>query len=78
MIDALFSYGCLALACCGPLAMRAMWATHAQRYGRILLAQKLLARGHAPETTMREALRIERARRKGKIVVRTHRKTYTR
>ena len=78
MTDALFVCACVALACCGPLAMRSMWSTHAQKYGRILRAQELLERGHDPETTMREASRIERARKRGKIVVRTHRKVYTR
>jgi hypothetical protein len=54
--------------------MRRIWRRESVRYGRYLLARKLLAKGYAPETQIREAQRIERAKKRGKRVVRTWRK----
>ncbi len=78
MTDALFLWGGILLPLLGIAALRLRRRNELRQYGRAQVAQQLLARGYSAGVTMPEAQRIERAKRKGLLVVRTHRKTYTR
>lgn len=75
IIDLLVLLFAIAVPYVGFLIGSCVHQRRSRAYGRYLLARKLSQRGYAAAMEIREAQRLERAKSKGRKIMRTWRKT---